>query len=265
MPQMGPSLFTPAVKILLILNFAVFLVAVLFPSLRSFIYAWLQLDVTSLLSVLQLWRLVTYQFLHASFWHLIFNMLGLYCFGPILERQWGTRRFLPFYLGCGIAGALFYIALVAVGFLSAGGMVGASGSILGVLAACAILFPHLSIFIYFIPIPIPIRVAAFGFAILYLLAVITKGANAGGDAAHLAGMAAGALYVILQPLRNRFKLKLRAVRWEKKMTEHHKLQADVDRILQKVHDSGIHSLTSREKRILKKATKIEQLRKGIYY
>lgn len=260
--QTGHSQFTPMVRILLIINVAVFLTAVLFPPLRTIIYTWFQLDASSWTGIFQLWRLITYQFLHASFWHILFNMIGLYYFGPILERQWGARRFLPFYLGCGTAGALFYILLVTVGLLPPGEMVGASGAILGLLAACAILFPNMALFIYFIPIPIPIRVAAFIFALLYFVAIITGGSNAGGDAAHLAGMATGALYVILQPFRSRFKLKLRAIRWEKKMAEHQRLQAEVDRILEKVHASGIHSLTSKEKRTLKKATKIEQIRRG---
>ena len=259
-PQMRMSLpvLTPAVKFLLIANFALFIIPLLFEPLRIFILGWLQLDATSAGKALQLWRLITYQFLHAGFWHIFMNMLGLYFLGPTLERHWGTAKFLPFYLGCGVAGGLFYLLLVSVNFLPPGQMVGASGSILGMLAACAILFPHFVIFIYFFPVPI--RVAALIMIIWYLVAVVSKGVNAGGDAAHLAGMAAGAAYVWLQPLRNQLKMKVRANRWEKKMTEHQRLQDEVDRILEKVHNSGLHSLTSKEKRTLKKATKLEQLR-----
>lgn len=261
-PQMRLSLpvLTPAVKYLLIINIGIFLVAVIFLPMQNFIYVYLQVDATSLVLALQLWRLITYQFLHASFMHILMNMLGLYFLGPTLERHWGTKKFLPFYFGCGIAGALFYLLLVAVKFLPPGQLVGASGAILGMLAACAIIFPHFIIFIYFFPLPI--RVAALGLIIWYLVAVVSKGINAGGDAAHLAGMAAGAAYVWSQPLRSQLKMKIRASRWQKQMAEHHRLQIEVDRILQKVHDSGLYSLSRGEKRTLRKATKLEQLHRN---
>jgi membrane associated rhomboid family serine protease len=261
-PQMRMSfpMLTPAVKFLLIANIGVFLVAVIFRPLQNFLYGWFQVDATSLIRELQVWRVITYQFLHASFMHIFMNMLGLYFLGPTLEKYWGTRKFLPFYLGCGAAGGLFYIFLVAVNFLPPGQMVGASGAILGLLAACAILFPHFVIFIYFFPLPI--RIAALGLIIWYLVAIISKGINAGGNAAHLAGMAVGALYVWSQPFRSQLKMKIRASRWQKQMEEQQKLQSEVDRILQKVHDSGLHSLSRKEKSMLKKATKFEQFRNG---
>jgi membrane associated rhomboid family serine protease len=261
-PQMRFTLprLTPVVKWLLIINIGVFLAGIMVRPLGVFIYTWFQLDATSLWRVLQPWRLVTYQFLHDPnwFWHIFVNMLGLFFLGPTLERHWGSKKFLPFYLGCGVAGALFYFLLVAVGFLPAGAMVGASGAILGLLAACAILFPQFVVFIFIFPVPI--RIAAIGFAAIYFLIVITRGGNAGGHAAHLAGMAAGAAYVYSQSWRDKFKLKFRSGRWEKQMEEQRKLQFEVDRILAKVHNSGIQSLSSREKKILKQATKAEQTR-----
>jgi membrane associated rhomboid family serine protease len=209
---------------------------------------------------LQLWRLITYQFLHSPniFWHIFLNMIGLFFLGPTLERHWGSKRFLPFYLGCGVAGALFYMLLVGVGFLPPIPMVGASGAILGMLAACAILFPQFIVFIFIFPVPI--RIAAVGFTAIYFLIVITRGENAGGHAAHLAGMAAGAAYVFSQSWREKFKFKLRSGRWEKHMAAQRNLQFEVDRILHKVSQSGIQSLSSKEKKILKEATKAEQMR-----
>jgi len=64
--------------------------------------------------VLQVWRLVTYQFLHGSAFHLLANMLGLFFLGPTLERHWGSKRFLVFYLFCGVAGGLSYYLLSRV-------------------------------------------------------------------------------------------------------------------------------------------------------
>ncbi|GAI04968.1 unnamed protein product, partial [marine sediment metagenome] len=81
----------------------------------------------------------------------------------------------------------------------------------------------------------------------------------GGDAAHLAGMAAGAIYVFSQSWRAKLKLKIQTGLWEKKITTHRNLQAELDRILQKVHASGVHSLTPKEKKILKQATKARQM------
>ncbi|HUT46331.1 MAG TPA: rhomboid family intramembrane serine protease [Sedimentisphaerales bacterium] len=261
-PQMRMSFpkLTPVVKWLLIINIGVFLAAITIKPLGIFIYQWFELDATSLGRVLQVWRLISYQFLHAPdyYWHIFMNMLFLFFLGPTLERHWGGKKFLPFYLGCGVAGALFYMLLVGVGFLPPIPMVGASGAILGMLAACAILFPHFVVFIFIFPVPI--RIAAIGLTGVYFLFVVTKGANAGGHAAHLAGMAAGAAYVFSQSWRDKFKFKLQSGHWEKQMAAQRNLQVELDRILEKVHNSGIQSLNSKEKKILKEATKAEQTR-----
>jgi membrane associated rhomboid family serine protease len=257
-PQLRMSFpqITPAVKWLLLVNAAVYLVQVLGGD--KLLTKWFSVYPVSLLAVLQIWRLVTYQFLHGSVGHLLFNMLGLVFLGPTLEQHWGSRRFLVFYLSCGAVGALFYILLVALGFLVAVPMVGASGAILGMLAACAILFPHFVVFIFLFPVPI--RVAAIAFTVLYLFAVITKAANAGGDAAHLAGIVAGASYVLSQSWRTKLKLKVQSALWEEKIAAERELQVELDRILEKVHDHGIHSLTLKEKRTLKQATRAERER-----
>jgi membrane associated rhomboid family serine protease len=261
-PQMRMSFpkLTPVVKWLLIINIGVFLAAILIKPLGIFIYQWFELDARSLGRALQVWRLITYQFLHDPnwVWHIFFNMLGLFFLGPTLERHWGSKRFLPFYLGCGVAGALFYLLLVAVRFLPAGPMVGASGAILGMLAACAILFPQFVVFIFIFPVPI--RIAAIGLTAVYFLVVVTKGANAGGEAAHLAGMAAGAAYVFSQSWRDKFKFKFRSGHWEKRMAAQRNLQVELDRILEKVHNYGIQGLNAKEKKILREATKAEQMR-----
>ncbi|MFC1676423.1 rhomboid family intramembrane serine protease [Planctomycetota bacterium] len=257
-PQMRmkfPSL-TPMVKRLLIINVAVFFLSIIIKPLGNVIYQWFCIDATSIPQALQLWRLVSYQFLHASFWHLLFNMIGLYFLGPTLERHWHSRKFLTFYLGCGIAGGLLYLTLVSLGLLDAGVMVGASGAILGMLAACAILFPHFVVFILFFPVPI--RVAAIILTGWYVANLFTGAQNAGGDAAHLGGMAAGAIYVFSQNWQTKFKTKVRFQQFQKKVTSKQDIQQELDQILEKVHQSGIHSLSSKEKKILKQATKNQQ-------
>lgn len=269
-PRMRMSFprMTPAVKSLMIANFVVFFGGeILFPRNISvpgmqerlnLLEMWCSVFPYSLASAFQVWRLITYQFVHAGIMHILFNMLGLFFLGPTLERHWGGKKFIIFYLSCGVAGGLFYMLLVAVKFLSSGPMVGASGAILGMLAACAILFPHFIVFI--VLFPVPIRVAAVGLTIMYLFFVVTQGPNAGGHAAHLAGMAAGAGYVLSGPWRHRVRVKITADTQRNRVTSQRSLQIEVDRILQKVHDSGIHSLTSREKKTLKQATEAEQRR-----
>lgn len=271
-PQMRMSFprITPAVKWLLIINIAVFFMGIIFFTNNVPVQAgdytisvnllgkWFSVFPSSLSSFFQFWRLITYQFLHGGIGHLLFNMLGLFFLGPTLERHWGSNKFLKFYLGCGVAGGLFYPLLVALGFLAVGPMIGASGAILGMLAACAILFPHFVVFIFLFPVPI--RVAAIILTVLYSANLIMAGANAGGDAAHLAGMAAGALYVFSQSWRSKLRSKLRSDQWEREVNETTNLQAELDRILRKVHDSGIHSLTSKERKTLKRVTDIERMR-----
>lgn len=175
--------------------------------------------------------------------------------GPALERSWGSRRFVAFYLVCGAAGGIVYPLLVHIGFLASGPMIGASGAILGLVSACAILFPHFVLVLFVFPVPI--RIMAVILAARSFLIVVMNGYNAGGEAAHFAGMAVGAAYVLLQPRWDRLTLKVRAGSWEKKLEASHKLQIEVDRILAKVHREGMHSLTGAEKRTLKRATQEE--------
>jgi membrane associated rhomboid family serine protease len=252
---------TPVVKWLLIINVAVFLLSFLFPPLGAFIFDWFSVYPATLGNSLQLWRQITYQFLHANPWHIFVNMIVLYFFGPLLERHWGGRKFLIFYLVCGAVGGLLYPLLVLVGWLGVAPLVGASGSILGMLAAGAILFPNMMVYVFGI-IPVRLVVLAIIFAAISIISLLRpdRFSNAGGEAAHLGGMVAGAVYVFSQSWRDKFKLKLRSGAWRKKMTAQRNLQVEVDRILEKVHTSGIHSLTSKEKKILKQATKTEQMR-----
>lgn len=265
-PQMMFRLprLTPVVKWLLIANVTVFLANSVLTAPNAPGYTWIELWFsvypTSLVRSLELWRLITYQFIHWGLMHIVFNMIGLYFLGPVLEAHWGSRKFLFFYLGCGVAGGLFYLLLVAMNFLSVAPMGGASGAILGMLAACAILFPQFVVFFLFFPVPI--RLAAIILIFIASATILSKGINAGGEAAHLAGMAAGAIYVFSQSWRTRIKLRLKTSRWRKDVSQERRLHIEVDRILKKVHDHGIHSLSQAEKRILKKATRIEQMHRS---
>ena len=252
---------TPVVKWLLIVNIVVFLLGYLIPQIGGILLYWFSVWPKDLGTSLQIWRLITYQFLHGGLSHVFWNMFILFFFGPMLERLWGSRKFLTFYLVCGATGGMFYPVLVHIGWLDAAPLIGASGSILGMLAAAAILFPNMIVYVFGI-FPLRMSVLAIILAGMSILSVLRPdvSGNAGGEAAHLGGMFAGAIYVISEKWRRKIKMKLQTTTWERKITEHRDLQTEVDRILKKVHEHGLHSLTHKEKKILKQATKTEQMR-----
>ena len=255
---------TPVVKWLLIANIVIFVLGSLLdprsidlPNGKFFI-PFFAVSTRTVAQSLQLWRIISYQFLHDDFWHIFGNMLGLYFFGTMLERLWGSRRFLRFYLICGAMGGVFYTLLSLLGFLGKAYLLGASGAVLGILAAGAILFPHARVYVMGI-FPLKLWVLAVILASWSILVLLSpQGENRGGQAAHIAGMAAGAVYVLWGPFMQRFRLKHQQGRWERKIAEQRGFQREVDRILSKVHESGVGSLTRNEKKILKEATEREQ-------
>jgi membrane associated rhomboid family serine protease len=143
----------------------------------------------------QIWRFITFQFLHAGIAHIAFNMFALYMFGPMLESYLGRRRFLAFYLICGAAGGASYILLWQLKLLVTSPyvpLVGASAGIFGVLIAAAFVAPNATIMLLFPPIPMQLRTFAWVLIAIAVFSVFTAGHNAGGEAAHLGGAAMGA-------------------------------------------------------------------------
>ena len=252
---------TPVVKWLLIINICVFLLGFLIPQIRNIIFYWFSVWPKTPGMSLQIWRVITYQFLHGGLGHIFWNMFVLFFFGPMLERFWGSRKFLTFYLICGAMGGILYPILAHIGWLRTAPLVGASGSILGMLAAAAILFPKMLVYVFGI-FPLKMSVLAIILAVMSILSLLRPDVvdNAGGEAAHLGGMVAGAIYVLTEKHRQRLKIKVQNGIWERKKVEQRDLHLEVDRILKKVHDHGLHSLTHKEKKVLKQATKSEQMR-----
>jgi membrane associated rhomboid family serine protease len=248
---------TPVVKWLLIINVAVFLIGAIIPKLNDLIEYWFSvLTVSKITIFLQPWRYITYQFLHHGLWHIFFNMLILFFFGPMFERQWGSKRFIRFYLICGAAGGILYSSLVLLNVLGPGLLVGASGAIYGLLAATAVLYPSMRVYIFGV-FPMPMAVVAL-LMVAFSVSRFLGGVNAGGEAAHLAGLAAGALMIVYQPWMSKRRLKKSDGAWQRKMQMQQDFQSEIDRILDKVHTQGVKSLTRKEKSILKRATEIEQ-------
>ena len=248
----------PVVKWLLIINIAVYLVCAIIPPIADVVYTWGSVYPASWGLIGQVWRFISYQFLHdlINFFHVLFNMMVLYFFGPPMEQLWGSKRFLKFYLCAGAAGGIIYTLLVIFGVLTAVPMVGASGALYGILGAVAVLFPHAQVFLFGI-IPMSMRTLAILSVIISLLR-FTSGVNAGGEAAHLTGMAIGVLYVFYQPLRTALRMKKHKSRWSQQIDRERTFQAEVDRILDKVHKEGLPRLTRKEKNILQEATRREQ-------
>lgn len=156
---------------------------------------------------LQLWRWLSFQFLHDpnGLLHIGFNMFMLFVFGPMVEDHLGRRRFLVFYLMCGVAGPLMFMVLNWLGPLSSlpdtMPLVGASAGIFGVLVAAAKIAPDEIVEIPFPPVPIKLRSFAWIMVGIALFVVLTSGpmskqSNAGGEAAHLGGALMG--YVLVR-------------------------------------------------------------------
>lgn len=222
----------------------------------------------------QIWRLFTATYLHASFNHIFFNMLGLYFFGPALERVWGPRQFLLVYTLGGVLGnALLGLAGV-VGFINPElpGL-GASGSVLSLLGAAAVLFPNAQVYVYFL-FPIRIRTFVLIYCAWFVWNVIQKGANYGGDLCHIGGMAFGLWWAysggwslsgkhrtsvssnsILGSLfGRRSRGQTGPGAWSQRMQQRRDDEKLLDELLRKVKDHGVDSLTDRDKARLAEAT-----------
>ena len=257
-PQMRFTMprITPVVKWLLIINFAIFFLQTFFPLLGQSIHQWFSVFPYSYLGIFEVWRYISYQFLHGGIGHIFANMLGLFFFGPLLERQWGSQRFIKFYLICGLTGGVLFALLVALGILPVGALIGASGAVYGVLAAVAALYPNLRVYVYGI-FPIPLYLLIIVIVIFSSFGFIA-GNNQGGDAAHLAGLATGYILVMWPGISAKMKIKATKGAWEKRQQNELHFHEEVNRILDKVNREGISSLTRQEKNTLKKATEREQ-------
>ena len=211
----------------------------------------------------QIWRIFTFTYLHdqSGLMHILFNMLGLYMLGSPLDQRWGPKRFFAFYTLGGFIAVLLYVVMTTLGPLNpTGSLVGASGGVLAVLGACAVLFPQFRLI--FVLFPVPIRTAVLIFVVLYTFNLTTGGPNAGGDACHLAGLAFGVYFGFrgegwMRKIAQR-QDRARQNTWEARRREALQLDEQVDRILEKVNREGINSLSRKEKKLLAEATREHQ-------
>lgn len=219
----------------------------------------------------QVWRYVTFQFLHANGWHIVMNMIALWLLGTALEDRFGSRRFVAFYLTCGAVAGVAYVVIMSLWAppgLRQSPLIGASGGVYGIILAAAILLPHFRLILLFFPVPIRIAAALiFGVMILQLLgsARVAIGGDhyamwaAMSDVAHFGGAAAAAVWLyagtrIGRAWRMHAARDKRKGSWEKRMEQRRQRQLQIDAILEKIHQRGLGSLSWREKRLLKQAT-----------
>lgn len=250
--------------------------------LHTFIDRWLIMRPDLVLHG-QVWRLFTATYMHApGFFHIFVNMLVLYFFGPLLERRWGQRQFFIVYSLGGIFGNVVLTLAWMMGFLQDAHMpwgvmpvtaLGASGSVMTIMAAGATYYPTTEVLVYFI-LPLQLRTVVIIYALGFVWNVINKGQNYGGDLCHLGGLVVGWWWARsggwawasggrrprgpVRPgfgsLFRRGPTEAKTVDFRARVAQRQADAATVDRILAKVADRGIHSLTEEEKATLKAAT-----------
>ncbi|MSR40976.1 MAG: rhomboid family intramembrane serine protease [Phycisphaerales bacterium] len=229
----------------------------------------------------EFWRFIGFQFLHVGMMHLVLNMVGLWVFGPLVEERLGARRYLAFYLFCGMMGAFLYLLLNAAGLGAQAVMgpdanvpgllftdpwtplIGASAGVFGVIVAGAVFRPNETIVVMFV---LPMRLATFAICVIAfaLYNMLTAGQNAGGETAHMGGALAGWWLARRPHLINDFfsifgrAPRASAARMRSPVPRDVPNTIEVDRILDKVHAGGLQSLSDAEKETLRRATNARQ-------
>ena len=179
---------TPVVRNLIIVNVVVYILQMLLPISSD---ACMEFQYNPGLSgLIALWGLnscafrpyqfFTYMFAHGGIWHIAFNMLALSSFGPVLESYWGEKKFLLFYIACGIGAGVIYAVVNYFWMRSGGSMLGASGAIYGMLMAFGLLFPDLEVMMIFPPIPVKAKYMVF------IIGILTYVMDSSGTVAHVA-------------------------------------------------------------------------------
>lgn len=258
---LGPQGITPMVKYLLIANGAVFLVQllseVMFPAMSRFIWAYFPLRPADLVEYGFAWQLITYQFMHANFFHILFNMFILWMFGTELERVWDTDGFLRFYIVCGIAAGvtmtIFNYSRIPV--------IGASGAVMGLLGAFAYLWPNREVYVWGI-FPIKIKYFVLFIGGTELLMGMSELQTGFAHAAHLGGLAMGLIYLrfddprrsLLRPFQKwlkKKKVEQKRKQWEEQQRKRDEMVKEADEILDKLRKLSWEELSESEKRRIK--------------
>jgi len=223
------------------------------------------------------WQLLTYQFMHASWMHLIFNSLAIFFFGRSVETVLGRSRFLAVYFYSGILGGVLQMLFaLCLSKYFGGSVVGASAGAYGLVAAFAVInwTERFTLLIYFIPVTMRGKTLLWVSIGLALVGLLTPGSGV-ANAAHLGGILTGYFCVrhVFQGRWPQLEFPLRreprelaakstgkytfwrsaASKPDEELSADEFLQREVDPILEKISAHGIHSLTARERETLEKA------------
>ena len=223
----------------------------------------------------QPWTFLTYMFVHGGLLHLLANMLMLYVFGTAVESRMGSRQFLLYYLFCGVGAAVF--SLLLAGLMPVGPFVGASGAILGVAVAFAMFWPDAELIVFPIPVPIKARTLVIGLVALDLIGSRLWPGDGIAHIAHVGGALFGYLFFRVQSLSRRAPAQpARAVERvvmvqsgsaepdrrtpvtpmrPQRGVDTDPVSAEVDRVLDKISEKGLSSLTPAERRFLDEVAK----------
>jgi len=268
----------------MLINIIVFLVLMISKTL-FFLFQWNTPMLSLLISKLSLppmlsqllyqpWSLITYMFLHADFWHILFNMLVLYWSGKLFTEYLGSQKLLATYIMGGLFGGLFYILAFNLfpafqSSMAEARLLGASAGIIAILVATATLLPDYTVFLIIFG-PVKLKYIAIFSILLYTISI--PDGNAGGQIAHLGGALFGFVMIRqlrkgrdltawLNPILNWNKPRKTLMKVVKGKSETFKAanqestnQETIDRILDKINQSGFDSLSRQEKEILYKAS-----------
>jgi membrane associated rhomboid family serine protease len=258
--------------------------------IMDWLNAWGHFSTSQGFAGMEVWRFVTFQFLHAGLTHLALNMFGLWLFGGLVESILGARRYAAFYLVCGVFGAVMYLLLNLTGNILVHGLgmtalkvpfllfdspttplVGASAGIFGVIFAAAYLAPNDIVYIL-AAIPVKIRTLAIGLFVLAVGSLYLNTSNAGGEAAHIGGAVAGYFFIRrMHLLRDFFDVfsdsRVTGDQTTRTASAGRSLAqrltapldggpspAELDRILTKIRATGLESLTPAERMALARDT-----------
>jgi membrane associated rhomboid family serine protease len=251
------------IKILLISNVAFLFLTLMGGTLSELIFNYGALSPASVWGRFEIWRVFTYMFLHGGVFHLLFNMYTLWIFGSILVNDLGERRFWGLYITSGVVAGLFSGLFYLIGGSNTI-IVGASGAIMGVLLACARLYPNMPMPIFFF-IQVPAKQAVWFYGITSVLFSMSGAMSGVAHLTHLFGLLGGWIfmdgYPILENLYYKQKQNVENKRFKATVAEletrKEYFDTRVDPILDKINKHGLESLTKQERQVLDRAKEVK--------
>ncbi|MBI4615502.1 MAG: rhomboid family intramembrane serine protease [Planctomycetes bacterium] len=254
--------FTPVVKWIIGAEFAAFLLSAIANRVATqaewtvlddlWQTRYLALSARGVIDHFHVWQLATSLFMHADVWHLFWNLLAFYFMGPIVEPHYGARRFLYLFFGAGLAGGVAFI--VPHYFWGQNAVaVGASGAVMGVTIAAAVLHPNMQ-FLFMFLFPMRLRTLAILLVACDLYIIFFQQNSPIASSAHLGGAFFGFAFVRLQPRVSEWFFRIERRLAAKEHRRSLDTRQKVEELLEKIHRQGMDKLSRREKNFLRKAS-----------